>query len=166
MLLPPTVKSWAIKGRVLDSSNAVLAQSTVTLADAAGVTKTVSVDASGWYTFTDVVTGTYRLMASKAGYTTSNVVTVTVDTIGDKPYPFVPDNLAREMYFLQLISGKEPATDSASSATTMSTGFKTDDGNIAWKPGDPPNGNLETIAEMLRREKGFAIGVASTYRNV
>ncbi|MCX7794189.1 MAG: alkaline phosphatase [Thermodesulfovibrionales bacterium] len=54
------------------------------------------------------------------------------------------------------------ATDSASAGTAISTGYKTDDGNIAWLPGDPPNGRLKTIAEILREEKGFAIGVVST----
>ena len=54
------------------------------------------------------------------------------------------------------------ATDSASAATAWSTGFKTDDGNIAWLSGDPADGALTTLAERLRREKGFAIGVVST----
>jgi alkaline phosphatase len=54
------------------------------------------------------------------------------------------------------------ATDSASAATAWSTGFKTDDGNIAWLSGDPIDGALTTIAERLRRERGFAIGVVST----
>jgi len=54
------------------------------------------------------------------------------------------------------------ATDSASAATAWATGYKTDDGNISWLPGDPPNGALPTIAEILRRERGFSIGVAST----
>jgi alkaline phosphatase len=54
------------------------------------------------------------------------------------------------------------ATDSASAATAWSTGFKTDDGNIAWLSGDPAGGALTTLAERLRREKGFAIGVVST----
>jgi len=39
---------------------------------------------------------------------------------------------------------------------------KTDDGNIAWAPGDPAGGALTTIAELLRKEKGFSIGVVST----
>lgn len=55
-----------------------------------------------------------------------------------------------------------PATDSASAATAWATGYKTDDGNIAWLPGDPPDGRLATVAEILRREKGFSIGVVST----
>ncbi|NTV68192.1 MAG: hypothetical protein HGB06_11070, partial [Chlorobaculum sp.] len=55
-----------------------------------------------------------------------------------------------------------PSTDSASAATAMSTGIKTDDGNIAWETKDPVNGQLTTIAETLRAEEGFAIGVAST----
>ena len=36
-----------------------------------------------------------------------------------------------------------PATDSASAATALATGFKTDSGNIAWLPGDPPDGRLD-----------------------
>lgn len=53
-------------------------------------------------------------------------------------------------------------TDSASAATAWASGYKTDDGNIAWLPGDPVDGSLETIAEILRSQLGFAIGVAST----
>jgi alkaline phosphatase len=54
------------------------------------------------------------------------------------------------------------STDSASAITALVTGYKTDAGNIAWKSGDPAGGELTTIAETLRAEKGFAIGVAST----
>ncbi len=57
---------------------------------------------------------------------------------------------------------KAPATDSASSATAYATGFKTDDGNIAWLPGDPPNGAIVTIAEKMRAQQGAAIGVVSS----
>ncbi|HDT13567.1 MAG TPA: alkaline phosphatase, partial [Candidatus Aminicenantes bacterium] len=55
-----------------------------------------------------------------------------------------------------------PATDSASSATAMATGLKTDSGNVAWRPGDPPDGAIRTIAEELREARGAAIGVVST----
>lgn len=55
-----------------------------------------------------------------------------------------------------------PATDSASAATALATGRKTDSGNIAWQPGDPPDGRLTTIAEDLRQRTGAAIGVIST----
>jgi len=54
------------------------------------------------------------------------------------------------------------ATDSASAATALATGFKTDSGNIAWLPGDPPEGQLTTITEELRAKTGAAIGVIST----
>ncbi|NTW53176.1 MAG: hypothetical protein HGB15_00060 [Chlorobaculum sp.] len=54
------------------------------------------------------------------------------------------------------------STDSASAITALVTGCKTDAGNIAWKSGDPAGGELTTIAETLRADKGFAIGVAST----
>lgn len=59
-------------------------------------------------------------------------------------------------------SAKYPATDSASAGTALSTGFKTDDGNIAWRTGDPANGRLTTIAEMYRNQKKASIGVVST----
>lgn len=55
-----------------------------------------------------------------------------------------------------------PATDSASSGTAYSTGFKTDSGNVAWLPGDPPDGRLRTILEDFRDRKGGAIGVVSS----
>lgn len=54
------------------------------------------------------------------------------------------------------------ATDSASAATALATGHKTDDGNISWKPGDPEKGRLLTIAEMFRHQRKGAIGVVST----
>jgi alkaline phosphatase len=54
------------------------------------------------------------------------------------------------------------ATDSASAATALGTGFKTDGGNIAWRTGDPANGRLATIAEMYRNQRKASIGVVST----
>ena len=68
------------------------------------------------------------------------------------------DTQVMEEYFLK--SGA--ATDSASAATAMATGQKTDDGNIAWESGDPADGSIKTIAETLREDLGYAIGVAST----
>jgi alkaline phosphatase len=59
-------------------------------------------------------------------------------------------------------AGSGPATDSASAGTAMSTGEKTVDGNIAWERTDSVGGEIETIAETLREDLGFAIGVAST----
>ncbi len=76
---------------------------------------------------------------------------------GKKPYPL--DRTIDDSYFLFPTTY---ATDSASAGTAISTGYKTDDGNIAWLPSDPPGGKLKTIAEMLREQKGFAIGVVST----
>lgn len=58
--------------------------------------------------------------------------------------------------------GAVPATDSASAATALATGFKTDDGNLAWRTGDKEDGRLNTIAEMLRNQKKAAIGVVTT----
>lgn len=59
-------------------------------------------------------------------------------------------------------SAAVPATDSASAATALAAGFKTDNGNIAWRSGDPANGRLTTIAEMYRNQKKASIGVIST----
>lgn len=59
-------------------------------------------------------------------------------------------------------SGAYPGTDSASAGTAISTGFKTDDGNLAWRTTDPENGRLATIAEMYRSQRKAAIGVVTT----
>lgn len=85
---------------------------------------------------------------------------------GSKPDPLqiVADN----SYFLQIRGSyflkkkKYPATDSASSATAISTGVKTDSGNIAWESKDPQDGRLEIITETLRKKRNFAIGIATT----
>jgi alkaline phosphatase len=89
------------------------------------------------------------------------------DKGGKKPCPV--DTKGQDGYFLTKISGKAPATDSASAATAWATGYKTDDGNIAWLSGDPDiggnrnnDGSLKTIAELVREQKGMAIGVVST----
>ena len=81
------------------------------------------------------------------------------------PYPL--DQSGQEAYFLTklptaTLSAAYPATDSASAGTAIATGIKTDDGNIAWLPGDPVDGALKTIAEELREKRGTAIGVVST----
>jgi alkaline phosphatase len=55
-----------------------------------------------------------------------------------------------------------PATDSASAATALATGVKTDSGNIAWLPGDPPDGAITTLPEEFRARTGAAIGVVTT----
>jgi alkaline phosphatase len=78
------------------------------------------------------------------------------DLGGSKPYPLEHEPPGAEDYL------KAAATDSASAATAWATGHKTDAGNLAWLPGDPDDGELETIAELLREEKGYAIGVVST----
>jgi alkaline phosphatase len=80
---------------------------------------------------------------------------------GPTPYPRNAD-LIDDAYFLTTIAGKESATDSASAATAWATGYKTEDGNIAWLPGDPVGGSIPTVAEILRSAKGMAIGVVST----
>ena len=75
---------------------------------------------------------------------------------GKVPYPIGPELPSAQAYHMA------KATDSASAATAWATGYKTDDGNIAWLPGDPNGGALKTIAELLREKKGYAIGVVST----
>jgi alkaline phosphatase len=76
------------------------------------------------------------------------------------PYPMQTD--IEDAYFIPADGSKPRATDSASAVTAWATGYKTDDGNLAWLPGDPPNGAVSTIAQILRQTKGFAIGVVST----
>lgn len=76
---------------------------------------------------------------------------------GFRPYPLQKFGIDDD-YFLS----PTYATDSASAATAWATGYKTDGGNIAWLPGDPANGAIKTIAEILREQKNFSIGVVST----
>jgi alkaline phosphatase len=54
-----------------------------------------------------------------------------------------------------------PATDSASAATALATGCKTDQGNVSWAAGDPPDGALTTICDSMKAD-GAAIGVVTT----
>ncbi|MCS6970558.1 MAG: alkaline phosphatase [Planctomycetota bacterium] len=76
--------------------------------------------------------------------------------------PTLEDGSALRTYFLTPRQrGRPAATDSASAATAMSTGLKTDDGNLAWRRGDPPDGRLITIAE-LARASGRRIGIVTT----
>ncbi|MBL8968617.1 MAG: alkaline phosphatase [Spirochaetaceae bacterium] len=72
---------------------------------------------------------------------------------GDEPWPLGPDARA---YLLRA------ATDSASAATAIATGLKTENGNIAWARGDPAGGALVTIAESARSRLGSAVGIVST----
>lgn len=68
------------------------------------------------------------------------------------------DNSGNEQYFLL----DRFAADSASAATAMATGIKTEAGKIAWSAGAPVDGPLKTIAELMREQRGSAIGVVST----
>jgi len=72
---------------------------------------------------------------------------------GEEPWPLGPDARA---YLLRA------ATDSASAATAIATGLKTENGNIAWARGDPSGGALVTIAESARSRLGSAVGIVST----
>jgi len=105
---------------------------------------------------------TYEKFAGKGSYDPKaifNVYGYDVTKGGRLPYPLQRGGFL-DSYFLQM--PKPYATDSASAATAWATGYKTDDGNLAWLPGDPADGSLKTIAEILREKKGFAIGVTST----
>ena len=73
---------------------------------------------------------------------------------GIAPYPIA--TTGTQAYLTRM------ATDSASAATAIATGMKTDNGNISWLAGDPPNGAIETIAEKMRAQKSASIGVVST----
>ena len=66
-------------------------------------------------------------------------------------------------YACRTPEGAKPhGADSASTATAWATGCKTDTGNIAWLPGDPERGALETIAELLREKLGYSVGIVTT----
>lgn len=89
---------------------------------------------------------------------------------GWEPYPAQTSGI-EDGYFLSPLpahgikgggGGSPPAPDSAAAATAMATGWKTDGGNVAWRPGDPEDGRLETILETFRAERRGAIGVVST----
>ncbi len=78
-------------------------------------------------------------------------------------------NYAADQPYFTKIRGKffskqgiYPATDSAAAATSMATGRKTLAGRIAWSENDSASGRLRTIAERLRSENKFAIGIVST----
>jgi len=63
----------------------------------------------------------------------------------------------------KILYGKKPAaTDSASAATAMYTGIKTDAGNISWLPGDPADGALLSIGELMKNQLGASYGAVST----
>ena len=81
---------------------------------------------------------------------------------GKAPYP-LDDPVTAGDYFLPLEGPY--ATDSASAATAMATGYKTVKGAIAWGPRtawESPKGPLPTLAELLRERLSFAIGIVST----
>lgn len=80
---------------------------------------------------------------------------------GVVPYP-MKGSPPEDAYFLRPGAEDSYATDSASAATAWATGYKTDDGNLSWLPGDPEGGALVTIAELLREQRGAAIGTVST----
>jgi alkaline phosphatase len=67
-----------------------------------------------------------------------------------------------DRYLTTPVSGKVAATDSASAATALATGWKTASGNLSWRSGDPDDGALPTLAEQWRAQYGAAIGVVTT----
>jgi alkaline phosphatase len=75
---------------------------------------------------------------------------------GGAPYPLANPDTA-DAYFTET-----RAADSASTMTAIMTGVKTDTGNVAWLPGDPENGPIETIAEKLRSQLNYSIGIGTT----
>jgi len=76
---------------------------------------------------------------------------------GWAPYPLLPETAARAAYFASM-----PVPNSASTATALATGHKTDTSNIAWAAGDPVDGALATSPELLRQRYGMAIGFVTT----
>lgn len=68
---------------------------------------------------------------------------------------------ARAYFLAPLARGRPAATDSASAATALGSGHKTDDGNLAWRRGDPPDGRLVTFGARARAA-GRRIGIVTT----
>jgi len=81
---------------------------------------------------------------------------------GQLPYPLQEDTATLQDYIFPYGNATSPSTDSASAATAMATGYKTDSGNIAWLPGDPVDGSIFTSMELLRAWRGMGIGVVSS----
>jgi alkaline phosphatase len=70
--------------------------------------------------------------------------------------PWTPGQADAPAYLLGV------ATDSGAAATALATGWKTDWGNIAWAPGDPPGGAQPSVTEYFRARLGASVGVATT----
>jgi len=87
---------------------------------------------------------------------------------GDAPWPVsdIPD----PDYFFRALPEMDggddtyaiPAACSASAGTAIATGCKTCAGNVSWLPGDPSDGQIETIAEIMRNRNNAAIGIVTT----
>ena len=69
---------------------------------------------------------------------------------GGLPYPLIDTYLLAH------------ATDSASAGTAISTGIKTDDGNISWASGDAADGMLQNVIDKVWGQRAGATGVVST----
>jgi alkaline phosphatase len=83
---------------------------------------------------------------------------------GVAPWPVSPHGQDRYLLSRLPLRGggaQIPATDSASAATALATGTKTDVGNISWAAGDRVDGALCPIA-LRARELGAAIGIVTT----
>jgi alkaline phosphatase len=87
---------------------------------------------------------------------------------GEMPNPgtvFAHDP-ARDYFLTKLPKQRDagagyPATDSASSGTTLASGIKTDAGNINWRSGDRADGRVTPISHRVQAAGG-AIGVVSS----
>lgn len=83
------------------------------------------------------------------------------EAAGTAPYPLAAGYHDFGNLAYWLTKGLVPATDSASSATAMSTGRKTDGGNICWYNNDPSVGAIMNLGDLCR-EAGMPYGVVST----
>ncbi len=78
------------------------------------------------------------------------------------PSPAQKTGELQNRYFLRLKGNYAAATDSASAASALYTGVKTDAGNIAWQSGDPADGSLASIGELMKQQLGASFGAVST----
>ena len=122
----------------------------------------------------------WHSFAGKSYVTTWNVSAYNRNARREEKEMFLPEAFDPALGYDVLTEGFEPflymdpasdenqerrvrsAAESASTATALSTGYKTTDGNVAWLPGDPPDGRMTTILEEFRDVKGGSVGVVST----
>jgi hypothetical protein len=111
--------SGAIRGRVADSSGAVIPGAEVSLAGPGGVERTITTDATGSYVFSGLQPGTYTVRATTAGFTPSEVK-VEVGTAPTKTANFsLQVALAKQEVTVASETGPAVSTEAANNAGAL-----------------------------------------------